>query len=102
MVQVTVEPLAVQPEEADTKVTPAGSVSETTMPVAGSGPLFTAVIVYVRLPPGGMGFGVAVVVTPRSTLGVQVADEEVRNGRKATFPVTVEQLVVFGPVEQPQ
>src|SRR5882762_11974548 len=44
-VQVTVPETLVQPEVADTKVTPAGRVSTTLTPVAGSGPLFLAVTV---------------------------------------------------------
>ena len=41
--QVTVPEALVQPELADTKVTPAGRVSVTTTPVAALGPLFFAV-----------------------------------------------------------
>src|SRR5438132_675283 len=43
--QVTVPEALVQPELADTKVTPAGRVSVTMTPVAALGPLFLAVTV---------------------------------------------------------
>ena len=43
--QVTIPPLAEQPVLADTKSTPAGKVSVTTTPLAGSGPLLVTVIV---------------------------------------------------------
>jgi hypothetical protein len=45
--------------EALTKVTPAGSVSVTVTPVAVEGPLFWAWMVYVSVPPGATGSGVA-------------------------------------------
>ena len=45
MLQVTVPEALVQPEEADTKVTPPGRVSVTTTPVASDGPLLVAVSV---------------------------------------------------------
>src|SRR6266436_2979639 len=41
--QVTVPEALVQPELAETKVTPAGKVSETVTPVAGLGPLLVTV-----------------------------------------------------------
>src|SRR5882762_9735860 len=44
-VQVTVPAEFVQPELADTKVTPAGRVSVTITPVAADGPLFLATMV---------------------------------------------------------
>jgi hypothetical protein len=49
--QLSVEPASVQPDELDTKVAPAGSVSVTTTFVAASGPLSVTVMLYVAVLP---------------------------------------------------
>ena len=53
---------------AETKVTPAGSVSVMTVFVAGEGPLFVTTILYVRLAATIAGFGEAVFVIARFAL----------------------------------
>jgi hypothetical protein len=47
--RLSVEPASVQPDELDTKVAPAGSVSVTTTFVAASGPLSLTVMLYVAV-----------------------------------------------------
>jgi len=52
--------------EADTYVTPAGSVSSTLTPLAVDGPLFVTLNVYVNVPPTSTGSGLSLFVIARS------------------------------------
>ena len=75
-VQFTTLPAALQPLEALTKETPAGSVSLTVTFVAGSGPAFDTVIVYVKFCVLLTGFGSEVFVTEMSADGRTVVSCE--------------------------
>src|SRR5262249_27526856 len=68
--QVTVLPAAVQPWEAETKASAAGSVSVTVAPSAGSGPLLCRVSVKSTAPPTPIESEEAVFETARSAAGV--------------------------------
>jgi len=68
-VQVTVVlTMPVQAELAEANVAPTGSVSVIFTPVAGLGPLFVTVSVYVKGLPAFTGFGCAVLVSDRSAV----------------------------------
>src|SRR5262245_39582216 len=75
--QVTMPPASLQPCEAETKMTPAGSVSVSVMLVAVPGPLLINTRLYVRGVPTSNGSGEEVILTKaRSALGFTVTCAE--------------------------
>jgi len=83
--------------EADTYVTPAGSVSSTLTPLAVDGPLFVTLNVYVNVPPTSTGSGLSLFVIARSALAVTVRSSEAVKLSGASLLVTTDVVFVTVP-----